>query len=90
MYDILIDSGTTEAEHEAFVEKILQQCVNHGLAVNLTKCEFYVQEYICLCNIVNGSDLHMDPAKVKTISKWPVPTKKKEVLGYLGFTNYYR
>ena len=60
------------------------------LAVNLTKCEFYVQEYIFLCHIVNGSDLQMDPAKVETISKWPVPTKKKEVLAFLGIANYYR
>ena len=32
----------------------------------------------------------MDAAKLKTMSKWPVPTKKKKVQGFLGFANYYR
>ena len=33
MDDIRIYGGQTEAEQQAYVEKILQQCVNHGLAV---------------------------------------------------------
>ena len=32
----------------------------------------------------------MDPTKLKTMSKWPQPTKKKEVQAFLGFANYYR
>ena len=32
----------------------------------------------------------MDPAKLETMSKWPIPTKKKEVQAFLGFANYYR
>ena len=90
MYDILISGGQTETEHQACVEKILQQCVNHGLAVNLTKSEFHVHEIIFLGHIVNGSQVQMDPAKLETIFKWPVPTKKKEVQAFSGFANYYR
>ena len=90
MDDILVNGGTTEAEDQAFVEKILQQCVDHGLAGNLTKSEFHVHETIVLSHIVNGSRVQMDPAKLETIPKWAVPTKKKEVQGFLGFANYYR
>ena len=90
MDDILIYAGTTEAEDQAFVEKILQQCVNHWLAVNLTKSEFHVHETIFLGHIVNGSQVQMDSSKLVTMYKWPVPTKKKEVQVFLGFTNYYR
>ena len=90
MDDILIYGGTTEAEYQAFVEKVLQQCVKHGLAVNVTKSKFHVYETIFLGHIVNGSQVQMDPAKLKTMSKWPVPTKKKEVQAFLGFTNCYR
>ena len=35
--DILIYGGDMEAEHQAIVEKVLQQYVEHGLAVNLLK-----------------------------------------------------
>ena len=49
--------GKTEAEYQAYVEKILQQCVNHCLAVKLTKSEFYVQETIFLVHVVNSSQI---------------------------------
>ena len=90
MDDILIHVAETEAEHQAYVQKNLQQCVAHWLAVNLTKSEFHVHETILLAHIVNGNQVHMDPAKVETMSKWPVPTKKKEVQSFLGFATSYR
>ena len=90
MDDILIHVGTTEAEHQALVEKIFQQCVNHEFTVNLTKSEFHVYESIFLAHIVKGSQVQMDPAKLETMSKWPVPTKRKEVQALLGIANYYR
>ena len=52
--DILIYGGNTEAEHEAIVEKVLQQYVVHGLAVNLLKSEFHVHETIFLEHVLNG------------------------------------
>ena len=90
MNDILIYGGTTEAEHQVVVPKDPQQCVKHGLAVNLTKSEFHVRKTISLGHIVNGSQGRMDPAKLETMYKWPVRTHKKEVLAFLGFSNYYR
>ena len=87
---ILIYGGDTEAEHQAIVEKVLQQCVEHGLAVNLLKSKFHVQETIFLGHVINGQEVKMDPSKLETMSKWPIPTKKKEVLAFLGFANYYR
>ena len=41
MDDVVIYGGTTEAEHQAFVQKVLQQCVKHGLVVNVTISEFH-------------------------------------------------
>ena len=32
----------------------------------------------------------MDPSKLESMSKWPIPTKKNEVQEFLGFANYYR
>ena len=89
MHDTLTYGGETAAEHQACVEKILQQCVNNELAVNLTKSELHVHKTIFLGHISNCSQVQMDPAKLATMSKWPVPTKTKEVQGFLGFANYY-
>ena len=89
MDDILIYGGTIEAEHLAFIEKVLQQCVKHGSAVILTKSEFHEHETILQGYIVNGSQVQMDPAKLDTMFKWPVPTKKKAVQVFLSFANHY-
>ena len=59
--DILIYGGYTEAEHQAIVEKVLQQCVEHGLTVNLLKSEFKVNETIFLEHVINGQEVKMDP-----------------------------
>ena len=88
--DILIYGGDTEAEHQAIVETVLQQCVEHGLAVNLLKSKFHVKEIIFLVHVINGQEVKMDPLKLETMSQWPIPTKKKEVQAFLGFANYYR
>ena len=88
--DILIDGGDTEAAHQAIVEKVLQQCVEHGLTVNLLKSKFLASETIFLGRVINGQEVKIDPSKLETMFQWPMPTKKKEVQAFLGFANYYR
>ena len=87
---ILIYDGNTEAEHQALVEKVLQQYVEHGLPVNLLKSKFHIKETIFLEYVINGQEVKMHPSKLETMSKWPILTKKKEVQAFLGFANYYR
>ena len=88
--NILTYGGDTEAEHQAIVEKILQQCVEYGLAVNLLKSEFHIKETIFLGYVINGQEVKMHHSKLETMSKWPIPTKKKKVPGFLVFAYYYR
>ena len=90
IHNILFCGNNTEAEHQAIVGKVLQQCLEHGLAINLLKSKFHVHETIFLLHVINGQEVKIDPSKLKTMSKWPIPTKKKKVQAFLGFTNYYR
>ena len=69
MDDIRMYGGTTQGEHQAFVENVFQPCVKHELAVNLTKSELHVYEIIFLGHIVNGSQVQMDTAKLENMSK---------------------
>ncbi len=39
--------------------------------------------------IISEGSIRMDPVKIKGILDWPVPTKKKELQSFLGFTNFY-
>ena len=88
--NIFIYGGNSKAEHQGMVQKVLQQCIEHGLAVNLFKSEFHVNETIFLRHVINGQEVKMVPSKLETMSKWPIRTKKKEVQAFLGFANYYR
>ena len=87
--DILIYGGNTEAEHPPIVEKVLQQYIEHGLAVNLFKSEFHVKETIFLGYVINAEEVKIDPSKLETMYKWPIVTKKEEVQAFLGFAYYY-
>ena len=87
--NILIYGGDTKAEHQTIVEKVQQQCVNHGLAGNLLKSEFNVEETIFLVYVINVQEVKMDPSKPKSMCKWRIPRKKKEVQAFLGFANDY-
>ena len=89
MDDILVYRGETEAEHQAYVERILPQCVNHELADNLTKSSFHIYETVYRCHIVNSRQVQMDTRKLESMSKWPVPTKRREVQPFSVFTNDY-
>ena len=85
--DILIYDGNSEAEQQAIVEKVLQQCFKHGLGVNLLKSKLYVHKTIFLEYIINSQEVKMDPSKLETMSKWLILTKKKEAQAFFGFAN---
>ena len=87
--DMVIYGGNTKAEHQAIVEKVRQQCFKHGLAVNLLKSKFHIYRSIFIVHVINSQEVKMDSLKLENISNWPISTKKKEVLAFLGFSNYY-
>ncbi|SJL07242.1 uncharacterized protein ARMOST_10585 [Armillaria ostoyae] len=87
--DILIFSKTLE-EHQKIIHRILELLRKHKLFLKAEKCEFEVLETEYLRIIISKGSICMDPIKVAGITEWPVPTKKKELQLFLGFTNFYR
>ena len=75
--DILIYGSNAAAKHQVTVKIVLQQCVEHVLTVNLSKSAFYVKDIIFFMSVINDQEVKMHPSKLETISKWPIPTKKK-------------
>ena len=71
------------------VEWVLKKLMDHDLAVNLSKLEFYIKEMVFLGYVINGSEVKIDRVKIKTIEEWAVVQKKKELQAFLRFTNYY-
>ena len=84
----LICGGNAEAEHQVIVEKVLQQRIEHRLAVNLPKSKIHAKQTILLVHVINGQDVKMDPSKLESIFKWPISTKNMKFQAFLGCTNY--
>lgn len=87
--DILVFSET-EAEHIEHVQKVLSKLRDASLYVKLKKCEFHVQSTEFLGFVISTKGISMDKKKVEAVASWPAPTTVKELMGFLGFTNFYR
>ena len=81
---------TTLEEHKQIVKEVLQILRDNKLYLKHTKCEFEQLETEYLGLVVSQNEVKMDPAKVAGVTEWPVPTKRKELRGFLGFLNFYR
>ena len=66
--------------------ELLQQ---YGLSLKPEKCEFEKISIDYLRVVVSNDSVKMDLAKVARVSEWPIPSNKKEVQSFLGFTNFY-
>ena len=89
MDDILIYSKT-ESEHLDHVRAVLEALKRNRLHVKLKKCVFAHASIPFLGFLVTSSGVCPDPAKVKAVENWPLPSTVTEVRSLLGFANYCR
>ena len=87
--DVLIFSKTIE-EHAVHLDKVLQRLYNANLYVKITKCDFLKESIKFLGHIITPEGVKADPAKVDKVLNWTTPTKGKDVMKFLGLTNYFR
>ena len=66
--------------------ELLQQ---HNLSLKLEKCEFEKLSVEYLGVVISHNLVKMDPVKVAGVAEWPIPSNRKEVQLFLGFTNFY-
>ncbi|THH07652.1 hypothetical protein EW146_g9249 [Bondarzewia mesenterica] len=89
MDNILIFTDNLE-QHRCILHRILRTLQENDLFLKPEKCTFETPKVEYLEVIVSYGTVEMDPIKVNGITKWPVPTKVKEVQSFLGFGNFYR
>ena len=87
--DILIFTKTLE-EHRNIVWQVMELLWQHNLSLKLEKCEFEKLSVEYLGVIISHNSVKMDPIKVAGVAEWPVPSNRKEVQSFLGFTNFYQ
>jgi hypothetical protein len=87
--DILIYSKS-ESDHEEHLRLVLQKLRDKKLYAKSSKCEFWINEVPFLGHIISKGGISVDPAKVKEIMAWSIPTTVMEIRSFLGLAGYYR
>ena len=87
--DILIYSKSKE-EHEEHFKIVLQVLREHQLYAKFSKCDFFKDKIQYLVHVITKDGISIDPEKIKSIEKWPVPKDVTDVRSFMGITSYYR
>jgi hypothetical protein len=87
--DILIYSKS-DIDHEERLRLVLEKLRDNHLYAKFSKCEFWIGEVPFLGHIISNGGISVDPAKVKEIMEWSVPTTIMEIRSFLGLAGYYR
>jgi hypothetical protein len=81
--DILIYSKS-DSDHEEHLRLVLQKLRDNQLYAKYSKCEFWIDEVSFLGHIISNGGILVDPAKVKEIMVWSIPTTVTEIRSFLG------
>ncbi|KAI3368434.1 hypothetical protein L3Q82_025448 [Scortum barcoo] len=77
-------------DHQLHVRQVLQRLLENRLFVKKEKCEFHASQVDFLGFIIKEGCVQADPAKVRAVAEWPIPTNRKLLQRFLGFANFYR
>jgi hypothetical protein len=69
---------------------VLQKLRDNQLYTKFSKCEFWIDEVSFLGHIISNGGISVDPAKVKEIVVWSIPTTITEIRSFLGLVGYRR
>ncbi|MFN7692899.1 MAG: reverse transcriptase family protein, partial [Burkholderiales bacterium] len=87
--DIIIFSKSPQ-EHARHLRAVLSLLREQKMYVKMTKCTFNKAELNFLGHVVTRHGIKADPAKVSTVTQWPIPTDVSQVRSFLGLANYFR
>lgn len=76
------------AKHLRNVEKIMKAMQEHSLFCSTKKTELFCTMIQFLGNIIFANGAEADPSKIKSIARWPIPKKAKDVCTFLGLICY--
>jgi hypothetical protein len=79
----------SDSDHEGHMRLVLQKLRDNQLYAKYSKCGFWIDEVSVLGHIISNGGISVDPAKVKEIVAWSIPTIVTEVQSLLELVGYY-
>jgi hypothetical protein len=76
--DIFIYSKS-DSDHEEHLGLVLQKLQDNQLYAKYSKCVFWIGKVPFLGHIISNEGISVDPAKVKEIVAWSIPTIVTEI-----------
>ena len=82
--------GTSEADHDAKLEALLNRCDSVGIKLNHTpdKLQIGLSSISLHGHVFSKEGIHPDPAKLEAISRMPAPTDVHGVRRFCGMVQY--
>ena len=87
--DLIIFSRTFD-EHLLHLEQVFKRLREANLRLKPSKCHFVKPKVEYLGHVVSAEGLKPNPAKIRAVQEFPVPTNATGVKAFLGLCNYYR
>ena len=86
--DDICVTGSTEAEHDENLLRLMKRAEDKGLVFNSSKCVIKQTEISFFGNIYTREGIKPDPKKVEHIRNMPTPESKDELRRFLGMITY--
>jgi hypothetical protein len=77
--DDILTYSKSDSDHEEHLRLVLQKLRDNQLYTKYSKCEFWIGEVPFHGHIISNEGISVDPAKVKEIVVWSIPTVVTEV-----------
>lgn len=72
------------------LDKLFQRLIQFNMTLKLSKCQFFQKSVQFLGHIISDEGITPPDEKLKAIKLFPSPKSRKELLSFIGFTQYYR
>lgn len=87
--DDIVVYSMDENEHLLHLGQVFRCLHQTGLTLNLKKCNMMKKSLTFLGHVISGEGIRMDPAKIVSVSQFPVSQSLKDVQQFLGLVGWY-
>ena len=87
--DDIIVFAKCSFEHVNDLRAVLDRIRDAGLKLKPTNCKLYCEQVLYLGHVISAAGVSPDPAKLRVLADWPLPTTVHELQYFLGFVNFY-